>query len=229
MNCPKFNCQPIIIFTINAFTGACSALFVSDLARSSTNDCNSNDRNDDDENDESTPSRKRRKSASTTSKTKTKNNTKKQTSHAKNENDTIPPYPIDLDHVKKQIQQRPELSFLEGVLDNLTEANAPKYDTAARKRRRDKDNSKLRKATTTSTSLTSAVAVAATTKAAKTTGRDKTTSTALLKNLPVAGMAGSNEKGLGEDEAVLNVAIQDAQLESFAKMKEIIADDDDYD
>mmetsp|Transcript_8572 Transcript_8572/g.14879 ORF Transcript_8572/g.14879 Transcript_8572/m.14879 type:complete len:215 (-) Transcript_8572:39-683(-) len=41
---------------------------------------------------------------------------------------------VTLDHVKLQTKQRRGYEFLDGILDDVTERNAPKYDALARKR-----------------------------------------------------------------------------------------------
>mmetsp|Transcript_25368 Transcript_25368/g.54550 ORF Transcript_25368/g.54550 Transcript_25368/m.54550 type:complete len:235 (+) Transcript_25368:134-838(+) len=139
--------------------------------------------------------------------------------------DNAPSGPIDLAHVKKQTKQHSEYNdFLDGVLDGLTEKNAPKYDTAARKRKRTRENKPIISKQESFEGLES--------------GGGGGTKSMLLNNLPndvhtnngiSADNAAAADGGGQDDDAALLEAIQEAQLASAGISKEIIEDDDDYD
>lgn len=111
---------------------------------------------------------------------------------------------IDLSGIKRNVIRRPEYNFLEGVLDDLTEQNAPKYDAAARKRNRQRDNQKQQST------------------------NSKNTTNEILSRL-----SGENTK-VDVSDSAHGVAMQEAIMAaqdtaSFQTTKEIIADDDEYD
>ena len=111
---------------------------------------------------------------------------------------------IDLSGIKRNIIRRPEYNFLEGVLDDLTEQNAPKYDAAARKRKRQRGNPKQQST------------------------NSKNTTNEILSRL-----SGENTKA-NVSESAHGVAMQEAIMaaqdtSSVQTTKEIIADNDEYD
>jgi hypothetical protein len=154
---------------------ACSALFVSDLVRGG-----------DGQEDAPTPSA----SASCTKK-------HKQSSKAKPDV-TNHPGPINLEYVQNCIS-KPEYEILGGVLDYLTENNAPKYDAAAKRRRRDKS------------------------------AREKKSGVSKSANKKLTGQLIENKTINDGDDAFLNAAIEEAQGAPAGRRKEIVEDDDDYD
>lgn len=156
---------------------ACSALFVSDLARSAMS------------NAEASHARKKKSSSKTNTAAK---------------DVTL----VTLAQIKKSVKTQKEYSFLEGVLDGVTEKSAFHYDTAAaKKRKRLEDNQKTKP---------------------KNNSRKKTKAASKLPAEVTA--TGSDGKNAVENRA-LREAIETSvtSQNTLGNNREIIEDDDDYD
>jgi hypothetical protein len=132
--------------------------------------------------------------------------------------DRLPPSsPIDLACIKHNIQGRPEYDFLQGVLGELTENNAPKYDAVARKRKRHPVNTKQQSTCTKSNDNTTI------------THRDVLTNLT-CETAKVAPSMKNKAANVCTQMLALEEAIDDAQdATSHHATKEIIPDNDDYD
>lgn len=121
--------------------------------------------------------------------------------------------PIDLAFIKHRIQRRPEYDFLECVIDELTEKNSPKYDTAARKRKRQRCVDPKKQSTSSNNNK-----------------NNHTVFTNLTCDTKVSSM-NNEDASVGAQKIALQEAVNDARdnTTSIHATKEIIADDDDYD
>ena len=170
---------------------ACSALFVSDLVRAHHDEDNAEARE---------KLRKSRKRMSPSSLASSSTGVKNARKHGFDSDDAAGP--IDLARIQSQIKKS-GYEFLDGVLDDLTEKNAPKYDVVLRKRERQKKNVKSKAAAC---------------------------ATSHSKHLPSGVLEGSKHyHDTACDECALRDAIEDAQFAPICGVKEIIEDDDDYD
>lgn len=114
---------------------------------------------------------------------------------------------VTLAQIKESVKTQKEYSFLEGVLDGVTEKSAFHYDTAAaKKRKRLEDNQKTKP---------------------KNNSRKKTKA---ASKLPAEATSGSDGKNAVENRA-LREAIETSvtSQNTLGNNREIVEDDDDYD
>ena len=202
-NIGRISCKAVELIS------ACSALFVRDLVVQ-------------DGGDSSGLHRKSAKSVPTTAQGENTAVPEKESCATNQQNfNRLPPpsSPIDLECIKHNIQGQPEYDFLHGVMDELTENNAPKYDAAARKRKRHQTKTMQQSTSTNSNDNTIS-------------HRDD-----VLTNLArdTAQVSSSMKNEDANDVCIQVVALQEAiddtqDVTSHHVTKEIIiADDDDYD
>ena len=111
---------------------------------------------------------------------------------------------VTLAQIKKNVKSRKECSFLDGVIDGVTEKSAFQYDSAAKKKRkRLEDNNNTKQ---------------------KNNARKKAKA---IKELPTEAR-GPNDIDTVENKA-LREAIETSSTSQTAESREIIEDEDDYD